>query len=468
MPSLGRLRGFGRCCAALLAWLLGLVALPAIGPELPTPDGEVIVILPAGLDELPAQRRAELAAHPSQAPPAVLEAIAASSFSQLPAGALRARGLVVVIVATYVYDGTRVPIRGYVGMSDPVNRWDPSGLFWRLYMNEGSWAWTWVDEPDVQEYDRSHIPTDLVEMGQDMIRRMREQQPEGARKWEGLYVDFKGGFPEPSGKVLVTGGNLFKTGEGWVNFFDSTDRLDRFTWAREIREVYGDVARREALLQRVPEALILGVIAGELADLTSRELIGELTPLGDAARVAGKAQSVGAAQLREDSLRQLGVAPPPGRPMLEWLGTAEGAVTGTAAVQARVFDDFVQGLNDGSAAAGVRAWLGNEVVRQVQEIQNSRVAAANGANFGEVFDGLIRAPVSPELIGLFALSQNNITTPGAQGVNTLVDDVEISETTLPGTFAQGDNALLLWESYVIRALFDTVPNYIPEEARVNK
>jgi len=113
----GRLRGFGRCCAALLAWLLGLVALPAIGPELPTPDGEVIVILPAGLDELPAQRRAELAAHPSQAPPAVLEA-AASSFSQP----------VAVIVATYVYDGTRVPIQGYVGTSDPINRYDPSGL----------------------------------------------------------------------------------------------------------------------------------------------------------------------------------------------------------------------------------------------------------------------------------------------------------------------------------------------------
>jgi len=114
----GRLRGFGRCCAALLVWLLGLVALPAIGPELPTPDGEVIVILPAGLDELPGQRQAELAAHPPQAPPAVLEAAAASSFSQP----------VAVIVATYVYDGTRVPIQGYVGTSDPVNKWDPTGL----------------------------------------------------------------------------------------------------------------------------------------------------------------------------------------------------------------------------------------------------------------------------------------------------------------------------------------------------
>jgi len=145
-----RLRGFGRCCAALLAWLLGLVALPAIGPELPAPDGEVIVILPAGLDELPAQRQAELAAHPSQAPPAVLEAIAASSFSQLPAGALRAPGLVVVVVATCDYDGTRVPIQGYVGTSDPVNRWDPSGLEWILNSPHDGLAYATEDTDTIQ------------------------------------------------------------------------------------------------------------------------------------------------------------------------------------------------------------------------------------------------------------------------------------------------------------------------------
>jgi len=126
----GRLRGFGRCCAALLAWLLGLIALPAIGPELPSTDDQVVAPVPAANDELPAQRLVVLIAHRPQAPPAGLEdAAAASSFSQLPAGALRARGLVFAIVATYDYDGTRVQIQGYVGTSDPVNRWDPSGLW---------------------------------------------------------------------------------------------------------------------------------------------------------------------------------------------------------------------------------------------------------------------------------------------------------------------------------------------------
>jgi len=129
----GRLRGFGRCCAALLAWLLGLVALPAIGPELPSTDDQVVAPVPAVNDELPAQRLVVLIAHRPQGPPAVLEAAAASSFSQLPAGALRARGLVVVCEIAYVYDGTRVQIRGYVGTSDPVNRWDPSGLEWVFY-----------------------------------------------------------------------------------------------------------------------------------------------------------------------------------------------------------------------------------------------------------------------------------------------------------------------------------------------
>ncbi|MFP4451650.1 MAG: hypothetical protein ACLFP0_12065, partial [Rhodosalinus sp.] len=135
MLSLGRLRGFGRCCAALLAWLLGLVALPAIGPTLPSTDDQVVAPAPAVNDELVAQRLVVLIAHPPQGPPSSLEvAAAASSFSQLPAGALRAPGLVVVCVATYDYDGTCVQIRGYVGTSDPVNKWDPSGL-----------DWVWVD-----------------------------------------------------------------------------------------------------------------------------------------------------------------------------------------------------------------------------------------------------------------------------------------------------------------------------------
>ena len=125
----GHLRGFGRCCAALLAWLLGLVALPAIGPELPRADDQVVAPVPAINDELPAQRLVVLIAHRPQAPPAGIEdAAAASSFSQLPAGALRAPGTTVVCVIAYVYDGTRVQIRGYVGASDPVNYYDPLGL----------------------------------------------------------------------------------------------------------------------------------------------------------------------------------------------------------------------------------------------------------------------------------------------------------------------------------------------------
>jgi len=142
----GRLRGFGRCCAALLAWLLGLVALPAIGPALPSTDDQVVAPVPAANDELPAQRLVVLIAHRPQGPPAVLEAAAASSFSQLPAGALRARGLVVVCEIAYVYDGTRVQIRGYVGTSDPVNRWDPTGLFWRFFINsDNELDSEWID-----------------------------------------------------------------------------------------------------------------------------------------------------------------------------------------------------------------------------------------------------------------------------------------------------------------------------------
>ncbi|TQE98249.1 MAG: hypothetical protein FKY71_14825 [Spiribacter salinus] len=143
MGSPGRLRGFGRCCAALLAWLLGLVALPAIGPELPSTDDQVVAPAPAVNDELPAQRLVVLIAHPPQGPPAGLEAGAASSFSQLPAGALRAPGPIIVCVIAYEYDGIRVHIRGYVGTSDPVNRWDPSGLWW--ITNDGRQA---VAEPD--------------------------------------------------------------------------------------------------------------------------------------------------------------------------------------------------------------------------------------------------------------------------------------------------------------------------------
>jgi len=124
--------------AALLAWLLGLVALPAIGPALPSTDDQVVAPVPAANDELPAQRLVVLIAHPPQGPPAGLEdAAAASSFSQLPAGALRAPGPTVVCVIAYVYDGAHVQIRGYVGTSDPINRYDPSGLDWVVFASLG-------------------------------------------------------------------------------------------------------------------------------------------------------------------------------------------------------------------------------------------------------------------------------------------------------------------------------------------
>jgi len=55
-----------------------------------------------------------------------------------------------VIVATYVYDGTRVPIQGYVGTSDPVNRWDPSGLDYIDYEGEDVY---WVVQEDGYTYN---------------------------------------------------------------------------------------------------------------------------------------------------------------------------------------------------------------------------------------------------------------------------------------------------------------------------
>ncbi|MDA3961828.1 MAG: hypothetical protein PF961_13650, partial [Planctomycetota bacterium] len=60
--------------------------------------------------------------------------------------ARRAPGLFVVCVATYDYDGICVQIRGYVGTSDPVNRWDPSGLDWEW---SGS---AWERVPDTNPY----------------------------------------------------------------------------------------------------------------------------------------------------------------------------------------------------------------------------------------------------------------------------------------------------------------------------
>jgi len=177
----GRLRGFGRCCAALLAWLLGLVALPAIGPELPSTDDQVVAPVPAVNEELPAQRLVVLIAHRPQAPPAGLE-VAASSFSQLPAGALRAPGLVVVIVATCDYDGTRVHIRGYVGTSDPVNRWDPSGLAW--LWNPEKFDWEWDPNP------RYEIP-----------------DPDGGPGQVLVYEEFDGPNPGDQFKPTVIPGN---------------------------------------------------------------------------------------------------------------------------------------------------------------------------------------------------------------------------------------------------------------------